>query len=82
MKEVWKKGDIKIKPILLVFLIRIGFHSPEENLLTNVVKILSEQPSTMGILGGRPGKAHYIVGTTNDSFIYLDPHCVKDQKNI
>ena len=36
----------------------------------------------MGILGGRPGKAHYIFGTTEKSFIYLDPHCVKVQKNM
>ena len=31
----------------------------------------------MGILGGKPGLAHYIVGFTDKSFIYLDPHCVK-----
>jgi hypothetical protein len=31
-----------------------------------------------GILGGRPGKAHYIMGTTTKNFIYLDPHFVKE----
>jgi len=36
----------------------------------------------MGILGGKPGKAHYIVGTTRKNFIYLDPHCVKSNKNM
>jgi hypothetical protein len=32
-----------------------------------------------GILGGRPGKAHFIIGATAKSFIYLDPHCVKEK---
>lgn len=36
----------------------------------------------MGLLGGRPGKAHYIFGTTQKSFIYLDPHCVRHQLDI
>ena len=34
-------------------------------------------PSFMGILGGKTSLAHYIVGITNKSFIYLDPHYVK-----
>lgn len=28
LKEVWKKGDTKIKPALLIFLMRIGFQTP------------------------------------------------------
>lgn len=34
-----------------------------------------------GILGGRPGKAHYIIGTTDKNFIYLDPHYVKEKQS-
>lgn len=32
----------------------------------------------MGILGGKTGLAHYIVGFTNKNFVYLDPHYVKE----
>lgn len=38
--------------------------------------------SFAGILGGKPGKAYYIIGTSNKNFIYLDPHCVKEGDNI
>ena len=38
-------------------------------------------PAFMGILGGRPGLAHYIVGFTEKAFIYLDPHCVKKKES-
>ena len=38
-------------------------------------------PAFMGILGGKPGLAHYIVGYTDKSFVYLDPHCVKQKQN-
>jgi hypothetical protein len=34
--------------------------------------------SSKGVIGGRPGKALYFLGTYNgDSLIYLDPHYVQ-----
>lgn len=43
---------------------------------------MKTEKNFVGLLGGRPGKAHYIIGTTEKSFIYLDPHCVKYQMDI
>ncbi len=35
--------------------------------------------SFSGIIGGRPGKALYLIGTHGEhSFIYLDPHYVQN----
>jgi hypothetical protein len=48
-------------------------------MLASLLKIM-KLPAFMGILGGKPGLAHYIVGYTNKSFIYLDPHCVKQKQ--
>ena len=67
---------------LIIILTRIGYTKPEEQYLQTVIELLKQEASFIGILGGRPGKAHYIFGTTDTSFIYLDPHCVKVQKNI
>jgi hypothetical protein len=47
-----------------------------------VINLLKYERHCIGILGGRPGKAHYLIGTTEKSFIYLDPHCVKDNNEI
>lgn len=43
---------------------------------------MKDEKNFVGILGGKPGKAHYIFGCTDKSFIYLDPHCVKNQEEL
>ena len=61
----------------LILLARIGLDSPEEKylkVLTNLMRL----ESFSGVIGGRPGKALYLVGTKGDnSYIYLDPHYVQ-----
>ena len=61
----------------LVLLARIGLESPEEKYL----KVLSELMALQyfsGVIGGRPGKALYLIGThSQNSYIYLDPHYVQ-----
>jgi hypothetical protein len=35
-------------------------------------------PAFSGVIGGRPGKALYLIGTHGeDAYIYLDPHYVQ-----
>lgn len=53
-----------IKPCLLVILVRIGYQKPEPELLQAVINIVLSEPRFVGILGGRPGKAHYIIGAS------------------
>lgn len=40
--------------------------------------------SFSGVIGGRPGKALYLIGVHGDnSYVYLDPHYVQEaQQNI
>ena len=61
---------------MIIILLRIGMTSPQPEMLQSVIEIM-KLSAFMGILGGKPGLAHYIVGFTDKSFIYLDPHCVK-----
>ena len=61
---------------MIIILIRIGMTTPQVEMLQSVIKIM-KLSAFMGILGGKPGLAHYIVGFTEKSFVYLDPHCVK-----
>ena len=61
----------------LVLLARIGLESPEEKYLKVLSELMSLQ-SFSGVIGGRPGKALYLIGThSQNSYIYLDPHYVQ-----
>ena len=48
---------------MIIILVRIGMSSPQEEMLKSIIKVM-ELPSFMGMLGGKPGLAHYIVGFT------------------
>ena len=61
---------------MIIILVRIGLNTPQPDMLQSVVEIM-KLDGFMGILGGKPGLAHYLVGFTQNSFVYLDPHCVK-----
>lgn len=37
---------------------------------------MMESPHFQGVIGGKPGKALYILGKYDDRYIYLDPHLV------
>ena len=61
----------------LILLARIGLSSPEDKYLP-VMNQMMRISSFSGIIGGRPGKALYLIGTHGEnSFIYLDPHYVQ-----
>jgi len=47
-------------------------------MLASVISIM-KLSGFLGVLGGRPGRAHFIMGTTQSNFIYLDPHYVKGE---
>ena len=64
---------------MIIVLVRIGMNSPQPEMLESVIKLM-QLDSFMGILGGKPGLARYLVGCTESSFVYLDPHCVKNNQ--
>lgn len=67
----------------LVLLARIGLEAPEEKYLS-VLSEMMRISCFSGVIGGRPGKALYLIGVHADgSYIYLDPHYVQEaQLNI
>ena len=71
------KGEAGMHPGLIVILVRIGYTEPQPEMLQALLGAMRLE-SFAGVLGGRPGRAHYFVGTTDKAFFYLDPHCVKD----
>lgn len=67
---------MSIYPGLFIILVRLGYDMPQPEMIQSLLSIM-KMHAFAGILGGRPGKAHYIIGTTPKNFIYLDPHFVK-----
>jgi Peptidase family C54 len=39
-----------------------------------VIRCFFNTSTNVGILGGRPGEAYYLVGLQNEFLIFLDPH--------
>ncbi len=61
----------------LIVLARIGLNSPEAKYLPVLTQMM-QMSAFSGVIGGRPGKALYLIGTHGQhSFIYLDPHYVQ-----
>lgn len=67
--------------VLILVPLRLGLHELDliyEDYLKEALKL----PQTVGIIGGSPRHAVYIVGFQNDSFINLDPHFIQNTVNV
>ncbi|CAH8874527.1 unnamed protein product [Trichobilharzia szidati] len=61
------------RPLLLFVPLRLGLHNPNPCYF-NAIKAVFRVPYCIGILGGSPCHAVWIVGVVGDDVICLDPH--------
>jgi len=59
--------------VLVVVCLRLGMNKVQEEFM-NLIRSFFMQNLNVGILGGRPGEAYYLVGIQDDYLIFLDPH--------
>lgn len=67
--------------VLILVPLRLGLHELDliyEDYLKDALKL----PQTVGIIGGSPRHAVYILGYQDDSFIDLDPHFIQSTVNV
>ncbi|UJR21316.1 hypothetical protein I4U23_024407 [Adineta vaga] len=67
--------------VLILVPLRLGLHELDliyEDYLKDALKL----PQTVGIIGGSPRHAVYIIGYQDDSFINLDPHFIQTTVNV
>jgi cysteine protease ATG4 len=67
--------------VLILVPLRLGLNELDliyEDYLKEALKL----PQTVGIIGGSPRHAVYIVGFQDDSFINLDPHFIQSTVNV
>lgn len=67
--------------VLLLVPLRLGLHELDliyEDYLKEALKL----PQTVGIIGGSPRHAVYIVGFQDESFVDLDPHFIQSTVNV
>jgi len=67
--------------VLVLVPLRLGLHELDliyEDYLKEALKL----PQTVGIIGGSPRHAVYILGFQDDSFIDLDPHFIQTTVNV
>lgn len=68
------------KSLLIVMIVRLGAESPSLEYKPMLYEMM-HLPHFSGMLGGKPSKALFFVGTQGDQLIYLDPHFVQDSTN-
>lgn len=72
--ELWQSG-------LLFIQLRLGL-SKINPLYFNALKKTFHMKNSLGIIGGRPNHALYLIGYTGDDVIYLDPHITQQYVDL
>ncbi|XP_038209168.1 cysteine protease ATG4B [Zerene cesonia] len=60
-------------PLLLIVPLRLGL-SEINPVYVDGLKICFQSPQSIGVIGGKPNQALYLIGCVSDEVIYLDPH--------
>jgi len=66
-KDSWRNS------VLVIVCLRLGMNKVQVEFL-NLIRTFFMQGLNVGILGGRPNEAYYLVGIQDDYLIFLDPH--------
>lgn len=75
------KSDTFWRPLVLFIPLRLGL-TEINPLYYRALKSTFAFPQTLGILGGRPNHALFIIGCVGDDLVYLDPHTTQPAINI
>ena len=71
-KKEWKKAVVILLPL------QLGHGKYASPLALPQLEKLLELKWNIGMMGGRPRMAHYVVGHQNNALLYLDPHYVQN----
>lgn len=74
------KCNKKDKAVNVIILTRIGLDSAQPEYLKILNKLIDCE-YFQGFIGGKPGKALYILGRHSNRYIYLDPHMAQTAVN-
>ena len=66
--------------MLLVVSTRISQNAIDYNSFEGILDLMNLKTS-VGMIGGVPGKGLYFVGACDDNLIYMDPHLVQNPVN-
>jgi len=71
------EGNGPWKPLLILIPVTLGV-TPKINVcyVPQILATLS-MPQSVGIIGGKPGKSLYIMGSVGENVLVLDPHTLK-----
>jgi cysteine protease ATG4 len=66
-------------PMLLLVPVRVGVHECINQLAYQSIQYLLRAPGALGVVGGVPRRSYFIIGTTGQRLVYLDPHIQTQQ---
>ncbi|PVU85037.1 hypothetical protein BB559_007238 [Furculomyces boomerangus] len=68
-------------PLLLLVPLRLGIEKINPAYYKKIKRLFT-LPSSVGFVGGSPGKSFYFIGEQDGDLLYLDPHYVKDHQPL
>ena len=72
-EDVSEEKSYSWKPLLLFISLRLGL-TEINPVYKSSLKTCFSLPSSLGVIGGSPNHALYLVGVVEDEVLYLDPH--------
>ena len=72
-----QKRDYWLNTVLVIVCCRLGMKQVQPEYL-DIIRRFFSHITNVGILGGRPGEAYYLVGLQDEFLIFLDPHNTED----
>ena len=70
------QSDDSWRPVLLLVPLRLGLEQMNAAYAPCIQSVFG-LPQSLGIIGGRPRRSHYFIGSQGDQLLYLDPHEVQ-----
>eukprot|EP00397_Hematodinium_sp_SG-2012_P005261 GEMP01005279.1.p1 GENE.GEMP01005279.1~~GEMP01005279.1.p1 ORF type:complete len:896 (+),score=118.73 GEMP01005279.1:36-2690(+) len=76
--EAEDKADAWTRSVLILLPLQLSIDATAPRGIARKLTKYLEIPQSIGILGGRPRVAYFIVGCVGETLLYVDPHCVQD----
>ncbi|RNF26172.1 AUT2/APG4/ATG4 cysteine peptidase [Trypanosoma conorhini] len=72
-------SSLESEPVLILAPMRCGASRRMTQMMFFSLEYLLHSAACLGVVGGVPNRSYYILGTSGQRLLYLDPHCMTQE---